>query len=229
MHSISSLPADYATIFDIVRGGFNMTFSGFTNDDFSVFTIDGLDERMDALKTTIRPKLEDLGKHFSTVLSAETGHEIFPHVARHARRTKNPPNDTWVAFASSPRGYKMLPHFQIGLWETHVFIWFAMIYEAPNKEEYGKKLEDHLDKLYHEIPKDFVWSGDHTKPGVYKHSDLSKDELKNLFIRLQTVKKAEILCGVNISREDAIKMNGNDFITAADHVFKKLLPFYKMA
>lgn len=206
-----------------------MTFSGFTHDDFSVFTIDGLDERMEALKTTIRPKLEDLGNHFSTVLSAETGNEMFPHVARHARRTKNPPNDTWVAFASSPRGYKMLPHFQIGLWETHIFIWFAVIYEAPNKEEFGKKLEEQLDEIFKEIPKEFVWSGDHTKPNVYKHADLSKDELKNLFNRLQTVKKAEILCGVNINREDAVKMSANQFISAADDVFKKLLPFYKMA
>ncbi|WP_080846681.1 YktB family protein [Cytobacillus gottheilii] len=206
-----------------------MTFSGFTNDDFSVFTIDGLDERMDALKTTIRPKLEDLGKHFSGVLSAETGHEMFPHVARHARRTKNPPNDTWVAFASNPRGYKMLPHFQIGLWETHVFIWFALIYEAPNKEEFGKTLENHLDQMYDEIPQDFVWSGDHTKPDVYKHSELSKDELLNLFNRLQTVKKAEILCGVNISREKAVNMNAQEFLSLADNVFKKLLPFYKMA
>ena len=35
----------------------------------------------------------------------------------------------------------MMPHFQIGLWETHMFIWFAVIYEAPNKVEIGKQLE----------------------------------------------------------------------------------------
>ena len=37
------------------------------------------------------------------------------HVAKHARRSVNPPIDTWVAFAPNKRGYKMLPHFQIGL------------------------------------------------------------------------------------------------------------------
>lgn len=31
------------------------------------------------------------------------------------------PVDTWVAFAPNKRGYKMLPHFQIGLFKDHLF------------------------------------------------------------------------------------------------------------
>ncbi|MBT2687870.1 DUF1054 domain-containing protein [Bacillus sp. ISL-47] len=206
-----------------------MAFSGFTNEDFNVFEIDGLDDRMEALKSTIRPKLEELGQHFAPSLSALSGDEMFPHVAKHARRTKNPPKDTWVAFASNSRGYKMLPHFQIGLWETHVFIWFAVIYEAPSKEAIGKAFEDSLDKLYKEVPKDYVWSVDHTKPSVHPHSQLSKDELQSMFVRLQTVKKAEILCGINIPREEAVSMSPDQFIEKADSVFRNLLPLYKMA
>ncbi|MFB5932603.1 MULTISPECIES: DUF1054 family protein [Bacillaceae] len=38
-----------------------------------------------------------------------------------------------------------MPHFQIGLWETHMFIWYAVIYEAPNKMEIGKHLERQTD------------------------------------------------------------------------------------
>ncbi len=206
-----------------------MSFSGFTNEDFDVFKINGLDDRMEALKSTIRPKLEELGRHFAPTLSGLSGDEMFPHVAKHARRTKNPPNDTWVAFASNARGYKMLPHFQIGLWETHVFIWFAVIYEAPNKQEIGKAFEDSLEKLYNEIPKDYVWSGDHTKPSAIPHNLLSKEELKSMFVRLQTVKKAEILCGFHISREEAVSMPADQFIEKADSVFRNLLPLYKMA
>ncbi|MFE8703698.1 YktB family protein [Cytobacillus sp. FJAT-54145] len=206
-----------------------MSFSGFTNTDFDVFNIDGLDERMEALKMNIRPKLEELGKHFSPTLSALTGNEMFPHVAKHARRTINPPKDTWVAFASNPRGYKMLPHFQIGLWETHVFIWFAVIYEAPNKEDFGKKLGKNLKKIYKETPKDYVWSGDHTKPEAELHSKMSIDDLQTLFERLQSVKKAEILCGLHIPKEEAINMSPNEFLDKVDSVFKTLLPLYKLA
>ncbi|MDQ0184981.1 DUF1054 domain-containing protein [Cytobacillus sp. FSL W7-1323] len=205
-----------------------MTFNGFKKEDFDVFTIDGLEERMEALIATVRPKLEALGETFSPFLSAETGDEMIPHVAKHARRTKNPPNDTWVAFANNTRGYKMLPHFQIGLWETHVFVWFAIIYEAPNKVEIAEKLQTKIDKIYDDIPQDFVWSLDHTKPEVIKHSDLTKDELENMFVRLQNVKKAELLCGINMTKEEAIKLSASEFITYTESVFKKVIPLYKL-
>lgn len=42
-----------------------MTFNGFKKEDFDVFTIDGLEERMEALIATVRPKLEALGETFS--------------------------------------------------------------------------------------------------------------------------------------------------------------------
>ncbi|MDT0159554.1 DUF1054 domain-containing protein [Bacillus sp. AG4(2022)] len=206
-----------------------MPFSGFSNADFDVFKIDGLEERMDSLKENIRPKLEELGSYFAPGLSALTGDEMHPHVAKHARRTINPPNDTWVAFAANPRGYKMLPHFQIGLWESHVFIWFATIYEAPNKKEFGAALKKNLSEIYSSIPGSYVWSGDHTKPGAVSHSSLDKSELEAMFDRLENVKKAEILCGVNIPCEEAIKLSAEEFLQKADSVFKNLLPLYKMA
>ncbi|WP_053362033.1 DUF1054 domain-containing protein [Bacillus sp. FJAT-27251] len=206
-----------------------MTFSGFTDKDFDVFTIDGLDERMEALKLHIRPKLEELGSHFSPQLSSLVGDEMHYHVAKHARRTKNPPKDTWVAFAANPRGYKMMPHFQIGLWETHLFVWFALIYEAPNKEEFGKLLERNADTVFSQTPEDFVWSTDHTKPDVIPQSGLSKDELVSLFYRLQTVKKAEILCGYQIPRDKAITLSSDELIEKIEDVFKTLLPLYKLA
>jgi len=206
-----------------------MSFTGFTKTDFAVFHIDGLEERMESLIANIRPKLEALGNHFAPMLSVETGEEMFAHVAKHARRTKNPPNDTWVAFASNSRGYKMMPHFQIGLWESHVFIWFAIIYEAQNKSNFGHVLESKADAIYEAIPDHFVWSADHMKPEATLHGDLSKDELKEMFIRLQNVKKAEILCGLNIAKEQAIQMSPDEFLNMAESVFKTVMPLYKLA
>ena len=205
-----------------------MSFSGFTDTDFNVFTIEGLEYRMDALKTNIRPKLEFLGNHFSPTLSSMLGEEIYPHVAKHARRTINPPNDTWVAFSVNSRGYKMLPHFQIGLWGTHLFIWFAIIYEAPRKVEFAQTLQMNLNKIYSSIPDDFVWSLDHMKPEALHHKNLSKDDLTNMFVRLQSVKKAEILCGYQIPRDQAIGLSGQQIIDKVDSVFNKLIPLYKM-
>lgn len=205
-----------------------MTFTGFTENDFDVFLIEGLEKRMEALITHIRPKLENLGGFFAPILTMETGDEMFSHVAKHARRTINPPKDTWVAFSSNPRGYKMVPHFQIGLWETHVFIWFALIYEAPNKQEFGVKLAEDLDAIYKQIPADFVWSTDHTKPESVFHGELTKEDLNAMFIRLQQVKKAEILCGIHITREDAVEMSPQDFLKKSESVFKTLSPLYQL-
>ncbi|MBM7647273.1 uncharacterized protein YktB (UPF0637 family) [Bacillus ectoiniformans] len=205
-----------------------MNVAGFTNNDFDVFTIDGLEPRMDALKSQIRPKLESLGDHFASDLSVLTGNEMFYHVAKHARRTVNPPNDTWVAFAPDKRGYKKHPHFQIGLWESHVFIWFAVIYEAPNKNQIGSSLERNVQKLRQSIPRDFVWSDDHTKPGAVKMSDLTDNELLHFFERLQTVKKAEILCGYHIPREEAVHLTGEELVNKVNEVFVKLVPLYEL-
>jgi uncharacterized protein YktB (UPF0637 family) len=205
-----------------------MNFTGFSNDDFDVFSIDGLDPRMEALKTRLQPKLEELGQFFSPTLSTLTGDEMFAHVAKHARRTKNPPIDTWVAFANNPRGYKMLPHFEIGLWGTHLFIWLAVIYESPIRKEIGQKLAGQIDQIFTDIPNDFVWSNDHTNPDSIQHGQLSKPELMTLFTKLKNVKKAEILCGYRIERDLAVEMDTLALLKKTDEVFKKLVPLYKL-
>jgi uncharacterized protein YktB (UPF0637 family) len=204
-----------------------MMFNGFTNEDFDVFKIDGLEARMEVLKETIRPKLESLGQYFAPTLSSLTGDEMFVHVAKHARRTINPPKDTWVAFANNPRGYKMLPHFQIGLWNSHLFIWFAVIYEAPQKTEYAARLSKKATKFYKETPKDFSWSLDHMKPISIKHGNISKEDMLSYFERLQNVKKAELLCGYEIAREKVVEMDGEELLKQIDYVFNKVAPLYK--
>ncbi|WP_413379968.1 YktB family protein [Alkalihalobacillus sp. 1P02AB] len=206
-----------------------MTFSGFNDADFNVFNIKGLEERMNALKSNIRPKFEAIATEMEPTLSSLTGDEMFTHIAKHARRTVNPPNDTWVAFASSKRGYKMLPHFQVGLFETHLFVWFAVIYECPNKAPFAEKLLKNVNKWKKEIPNDFVWSIDHMKPEAKKHGDLSKNELEAMFTRLKDVKKAELLCGIHIDRNDPILKDGQALIQKIEETYKTVLPLYTLA
>ena len=122
----------------------------------------------------------------------------------------------------------MRPHLQIGLWQTHIFIWFAIIYETNNKTEMGKILEANLDKIYAETDESFVWSQDHTEPEAIKHSQLTKEDLNALFQRLQTVKKAEILCGYHIPREEAVSMTPEQFLKKAETVLEQLIKLYKL-
>ncbi|EIT84942.1 hypothetical protein A374_12885 [Fictibacillus macauensis ZFHKF-1] len=205
-----------------------MEFTGFTEEDFAVFTIDGLEARMEKLIEQVRPKLQLLGEYFAPELSGLTGEEMFYHVAKHARRTVNPPKDTWVAIASSNRGYKKLPHFQIGLFETHLFVWFAIIYESLVKVDYSKALGHQLQTLTKHIPDSFVWSVDHMKPDAVSHASVKGEQLEQMVKRLGEVKKAELLCGIHVSKEEAVKMDGASFIAKVEETFKTLLPLYDL-
>ncbi|MEN1934473.1 DUF1054 domain-containing protein [Paenibacillus sp. 102] len=205
-----------------------MTLQTFKSADFAVFAVDGLEERMSAIKTNIHPKLEALGVQFSHYLSEQTGETFFYHVAKHARRKVNPPNDTWVAFSTNKRGYKMLPHFQIGLWGTHAFIYFGLIYECPQKVEAAHAFLEHLNDLKTNIPNDFVWSIDHTKPAVKPHNTLETNDLQKMIERLATIKKAELLVGIHISPEEFSKLTDDRFLAKVETTMHSLLPLYKI-
>lgn len=202
------------------------TFAGFEQKDFDVFSIDGLDNRMNELRTRISPKLEAIAQHLQPTATSITGDEMFVHVAKHLRRTKNPPNDTWVALANSKRGYKQLPHFQIGMWGTHVFIWFAIIYESPIKAQFARQLKINKDKILAHIPDYFVWSKDHTQPETISHNDMKNNMFDNVVHRLETVKKAEILCGRTFNRDDERLKNGDTFLQICEETISTLSSLY---
>lgn len=198
-----------------------------TNKDFDVFTTDGLEQRMEALTTNVRPKFQELGERFASFFSVNTGNEFFPHVAKHARRTINPPKDSWVAFSTYKRGYKSLPHFQIGLWNTHLFIWVAIIYEAPEKDAMANRLLQNIE-VFDQLPDDFVISGDHMKPDALPLVESKEDTLEELLIRLRDVKKGEFLVGRQIPREEAVTLSSDEFVKLTEETFEKLLPIYNV-
>lgn len=202
-------------------------FTGWTEEDFSVFEIEGLEPRMEALKTRVRPKFEAIGGELAPDLSAHFGEELFVHVAKHARRKTNPPNDSWVSFAANPRGYKMMPHFQVGLWSTHAFIQFAIIYECVNKQEFGEKLAKQWPEIKQEIPDHMLWYDDHIKPKPVQHTNM--DEKIDTFTRKLTLNKnGELLVGIEIPRSEAIAMTGRAFLDRARSTMFELAPLYTL-
>lgn len=206
-----------------------MTFPGFSKQDFEALTVPGLEPRMEAIITRIRPKLETLGTELAPYLSALCGEEMHPHVAKHARRKVNPPNDTWIAWAASKRGYKALPHFEVGMFSTHLFIIFAIIYESPNKVVFAKFLDKQAAQLKKTLPGDFYWSLDHMDPGGTPHQEASSKQLKEWAEKLKTVKKAEILCGLRLELDNPIVGNGAKLTKTIEATFQTLLPLYKNA
>lgn len=206
-----------------------MSFNGFHQTDFDSFQIAGLAARMEAIQERIQPKFKQLGEALQTDVSLLAGEPMFVHIARHARRSVHPPEDTWMAFSSSKRGYKKLPHFQIGLFDDHVFIWFALIYELPDKSNIAEVYRKKIPRLLKLLPQEYVMSFDHTKKSSLPRKGLGKARLEQELIRFRDVKKAEFLAGRQIASDDPVLQNGQAFTVLAKQTFTQLMPLYHMA
>ncbi|WP_059052271.1 DUF1054 domain-containing protein [Paenibacillus senegalimassiliensis] len=206
-----------------------MTFAGFAEQDFKALTVPGLQPRMEAISNHIRPKLEGLGAEIAPYLSALCGEDMYPHVAKHARRTVNPPRDTWVAWSTSKRGYKALPHFEVGLFPSHLFIIFAVIYESPNKAIFARYLDKQAAAINKMIPADFYWSLSHRDPTGVPHHQVDVKQLKAWAEQLATVKKAEAICGLRLEHDDALVRDGARLVQTVEQTFENLLPLYRNA
>ncbi len=202
-------------------------FSGFTERDFETFSIEGLEDRMTAIQERIQPKFKEIGEILCDDLAIISGNEMFLHIAKHARRTVNPPKDTWMAICHNKRGYKKHPHFQVGLFDDHVFIWFALIYEIPNKKQIAETFLTNIDSVYETIPKDFVISLDHMKKDATLVKDIDKTELEKKLVRFRDVKKVEFLVGRHICATDPILKDGDQFMNIAKNTMETLIPLYK--
>lgn len=181
---------------------------------------------MEGIREHIQPKFKAIGDEMVDYLSAKLGNEMFIHIAQHARRTVNPPNDTWMAFSLNNRGYKMLPHFQIGLWDDRLFVWLAYIYELPKKSEIAEIFINNIDELEAMIPKDYDLSMNHMKKPKERMDELI---LSEWLARFKKVKSAELLIGKQFSPDDPILKDGEAFINEVKSIYDTLLPIYQLS
>lgn len=196
----------------------------FAKEDFQTFLIDGLDERMEAIQTRIQPKFQTIGQELVTYLSNKLNQELYLHIAKHARRTVNPPNDTWLAIADNKRGYKQHPHFQVGLFDDHLFIWLALIYELPNKQKIAESFLEQYDRIK-QLPNSFVVSLDHTKKDAIPLNEVTKANLE----RFRDVKKAEFLIGKHLDYQNPVLKDAQKLFHTITDTYDQLLPFYQLA
>ncbi|MBO1198624.1 DUF1054 family protein [Staphylococcus simiae] len=202
-----------------------MTKYTFSPKDFKAFDVEGLDARMEALNEYIRPQLNQLGDYYSDFFTSQTGETFYPHVAKHARRSVNPPKDTWVAFAPNKRGYKMLPHFQIGLFRDHLFVMFGIMHEAKDKAQQAKIFEKHFDDIK-QLPEDYSICLDHMKPDKPLIKDLSDEQLNEAIQRAINVKKGEFFVARYITPKDEHLKSDKAFLAFLDDTFNHFLKFY---
>ena len=113
---------------------------GFKPRDFEVFAVAGFNERMRLLYEHVRPRLVKLGEELAPELSRKLHLEFFPHVAKHARRTVNPPAETWAAFGPSPKGYKRYGYLALCISGAGLHARAVVKTEADHRPEMGARI-----------------------------------------------------------------------------------------
>ncbi|WP_088808683.1 MULTISPECIES: YktB family protein [Listeria] len=199
--------------------------NGFTKKEFKAMRTPGLANRMEAIQTDIQPKFKALGEELTGFLSDALNTEMHLHIARHARRSVNPPDSTWLAICADKRGYKKHPHFQVGLYGDYVFIWLAFIYENEDRDQIASRFLAHQ-AMFEALPDGFSLSKDHTVSTTFA---LNKKELKSALERFRDVKKGEFLVGKIYSENSAVLRSEKAFIEEAEDVLRALIPLYKLA
>lgn len=172
-----------------------------TYEDFNIFDDPTLEGRLAKIRTQLDPKFERIGTQMIANFEADATQKFYLHIAKHLRRHKNPPPDTWFAIGEGARGYKMLPHFEVGLWPDQLFIWFALLAEVPERQQYGAKLRQLAAESTLWAMSDLVIAKDHTQP---KALSLTPANFEQVVRRFETTKKGEFMIGRLIPKTAAI-------------------------
>ncbi|MFL2099304.1 DUF1054 family protein [Desemzia sp. FAM 23991] len=198
----------------------------FTQTTFSIFSIEGLEERMKEIRTHIQPTFQSLGEFISKSLIAQLGGAVLPvHVAKHLRRTKFAPESTWVGIGGDARGYKKYPHFQIAIDRKAVYIWLAFIDNPQFENEMASSFLKFPESIA-QLSKDYIVSLDHTKDKV---TVIDEMDITAALTRWQKVKKGEFMVGRYLKEDDPILDTADQTEQFILDTVRDLVPLYKQA
>jgi uncharacterized protein YktB (UPF0637 family) len=203
----------------------------FVTADFKVFDAKGFRARMGEIRGRIRPKLEAFGHSLAPSVSRSTGGDSFAHVARHARRTVNPPDDTWVAFGPDPRGYKKHPHFKVAVSRNCVRFLFEIGPEHADKKRWAaawKKNAPNLAPVLRRV-RDLAWfKNEHDEEPAAVLGDLSAERLGELADELIRTREGQLVLGRRVAADEAARWSEAQYRTAALETFRALAPLYRL-
>jgi uncharacterized protein YktB (UPF0637 family) len=204
------------------------TFSG---ADFKVFEVKEFAPRMVEIRARIRPKLEALGTTLAPAIRHATGEESVPHVARHARRTVNPPDDTWVAFAASPRGYKKHNHFKVAVSRHCVRVMFEAGPEHADKKKFAaawRKAAPRLGPVLRRV-KGLAWfKNEHDEDPAAPLADLSQEAFADLADELTRTRDGQLVIGRAVPVGEASRWTEAECRDAVLDTFRALAPLYRL-
>jgi len=208
-----------------------MPSSAFTSADFKVFDIAGFAPRMAEIRARLRPKLEALGHTLAPAIQRTTGEETFAHVARHARRTVNPPDDTWVAFGPDRRGYKKHCHFKVAVSRNCVRFLFEVGPEHADKKRWAAAWRKNAPKVGPVLRrvKMLAWfENEHDETPAAALGDLLTDQLAALGDEVTRRRDGQLVFGRAVPALEASRWTEAQYRAAALETFRALAPLYRL-
>jgi uncharacterized protein YktB (UPF0637 family) len=118
-----------------------MATLGFLRRDFEVFAIEGFSARMAKIDELVNPRLTKLGNEMAPELSRTLQMEFFSHIAKHMRRTANPPAETWAAFGPSRAGYKRHQYLALCISAVGIHARAVVKADADNRIEVARAIK----------------------------------------------------------------------------------------
>jgi uncharacterized protein YktB (UPF0637 family) len=203
----------------------------FTLHDFKVFDLEGFHERMTALRSRIRPKLASIGEELAPRISALVDVPLHVHVAKHMRRTVNPPDDTWAAIGANRRGYKKDVHFKVAISRNCVRLLFEAGPEYYAKSdwaaEWNREFKENSLKL--RANRGLAWfKNEHDETPAALLPNLSSSELKRVGDELTRRNDGQLVFGRRIDAKDFVRLNCKELQKITLETFKPLAPLFQL-
>ncbi len=200
-----------------------MATLGFNRSDFQVFEVEGFNERMAQLYARVRPKLLRLGEELAPQLARKLHVEFFPHVAKHARRTVNPPPETWCAFGPSPRGYKRYPYLGLCISRFGLHARVVVKAEADGHPQMAERLQSRTAELTRALNGTMVARYDNWDFAAMPAPVPAAGELWEQLAGALTKKTGGIDLGVGWPIREALRLDREEVLEG----FRELEPVYR--
>ena len=208
-----------------------MPSPAFVAGDFRIFELKGFGPRMAEIRARVRPKLDAFGGSLSSSVARSVGSEVFSHVAKHMRRTVNPPDDTWVAFGPDARGYKKHSHFKIAVSRNCVRFLFEVGPEHGDKKRWASTWKNNAPKVGPVLRrvKHLAWfKNEHDEEPASPLSDFTPEKLGELADELTRTRDGQLVLGRAVPAGEAARWTEAQYRSAALETFRTLAPLYRL-